>query len=210
MRKAQGTGLGLTICRRFAELLGGSVELVESRVGLGSTFRASLAITVPDDANWIEDPQGYEPPPAPIARPERKASLADLRILIAEDSPINQRLFVHILKREGAEVMTRPNGRAGVDAALTAADRGEPFDVILMDMQMPVMDGYTATRSLRSEGVQVPIIALTAHAMTGDREKCLEAGCSDYVTKPVDRERLLRAIEDAIAAPAPSDRAPAV
>jgi CheY-like chemotaxis protein len=98
-----------------------------------------------------------------------------------------------VLERAGATITTAENGQAGVDAA-----NWEPFDLILMDMQMPVMDGYAAARELRRQGHQTPIIALTAHAMAGDEQKCRDAGCSGYLTKPIEPRKLLRAVADAI------------
>jgi CheY-like chemotaxis protein len=114
--------------------------------------------------------------------------------LLAEDGVENQRLIGHLLKKGGAQVTICENGKLGAEAALAARDAGNPFDAILMDMQMPVMDGYEATALLRRQDYSGPIIALTAHAMGGDRQKCLDAGCDDYLSKPMTGEELIDAI----------------
>src|SRR5262249_17754177 len=111
------------------------------------------------------------------------------RILFAEDGLDNQRLISTHLRKAGAEVVIADNGKIAVD--LMAA---EQFDLVIMDMQMPVLDGYGAASKLRSRGCTHPIIALTAHAMAEDRAKCLAAGCTDYLTKPIERDKLLRTV----------------
>ena len=113
---------------------------------------------------------------------------------MVEDGDTNRKLIDLILRRAGLEVATAENGKLGVDAAMSG-----PFDLILMDMQMPVMDGYTAARLLRQNGLTLPIIALTAHAMSGDEEKCRAAGCSGFVTKPIHAESLLQTVSESIA-----------
>ncbi len=123
------------------------------------------------------------------------------RVLLAEDGVDNQRLISHHLRKAGAAVETVCDGRAAVDRVLgersaaaggkDVSSRDASFDVILMDMQMPELDGYDATRALREAGVRTPVLALTAHAMAGDRERCLEAGCDEYASKPIDSGALI-------------------
>ncbi len=191
-RKFGGTGLGLSISQRLAKILSGEIT-VSSEPGVGSSFYLTMAVGVPAPAVTQGTPitavsQAAKKPPALELLP------AGCRILIVEDGPDNQRLISLLLKKAGAEVSIADNGELGVQAVRDALQRRRPFDLILMDMQMPVLDGYQATARLRAEGYTSPIIALTAHAMTGDRQKCLDAGCDDYALKPLERSTLMAMI----------------
>ncbi len=113
------------------------------------------------------------------------------RILVVEDIPDVQRLMAHFLERAGASVTLAQIGQIGFDKALAARDANRPFDGILIDIVMPIMDGYTAVLALRASGIRTPILAVTALAMPRDRQRCLDAGCDDYITKPLDRRRFV-------------------
>lgn len=190
-RRFGGTGLGLTISKHFAKLLGGDLVILETSPQ-GTTFRLTLD-PGPLQNLTLQEPDKLTEPPrqAPRKLAELKDALANLRVLLVEDGPDNQRLISFLLKKAGATVEIAENGLLGYQRAIQASQCEQPFDVVLMDMQMPIMDGYTAATQLREEGYAGPIIALTAHAMAEDRNRCVEAGCTDYTTKPVDREKLI-------------------
>ena len=200
-RKHGGTGLGLAISQRLVEGLGGTIAAT-STPGDGSAFIitidtgavAGVRLRPVDECLSADD-----------ARPERESTgsfnFAGVRILLAEDGPDNQRLLSHHLRKAGAEVAVVENGAEALERAEMGRDAGEPFDLVLMDMQMPVMDGYTATHELRVRGFTLPIIALTAHAMTSDRAKCLAAGCDEYASKPISKAGLLRVCAEALREP---------
>jgi len=190
-----GTGLGLVISRKLASLLGGALDLHQSS-DCGSTFRLQIATgPIADGTTWITRADGMTADPEKrqlaVAVPADNAPLAGMRVLIAEDGPDNQRLLTFIFDKAGGIVTLVADGQAAVDAVVAAQLRQAPFDLVVMDMQMPVLDGYGATRELRTRGYTLPILALTAHAMEGDRNACLAAGCDEYATKPVDRASLL-------------------
>ncbi|NQU20955.1 MAG: response regulator, partial [Candidatus Nealsonbacteria bacterium] len=207
-REFGGTGLGLTISKRLAEMLGGDIT-ISSTAGQGSTFSVTVETGPLDDVSMLEDvteavAEGKQETTAAVA----PTIELDYRILLAEDGPDNQRLISFVLKKAGADVTLAANGLIAHAKALVAREAGEPFDVILMDMQMPVMDGYTATRKLREADYTGPIIALTANAMAGDDDKCGEAGCDAYATKPIDRATLFDTIlQYAGKQPQPTDAA---
>lgn len=187
-RRFGGTGLGLAITRRLVGMLGGELTVV-SQLGRGSTFRFSI------DAGNLDQVHVHDSPPdgttvGDITKTaDASLTLPGARILLVEDGEANRKLLKIVLGRAGCEVCTAENGQIGVELATC-----QTFDLILMDMQMPVLDGYSATRQLRDRGLGIPIVALTAHALKGDEERCREAGCTGYLTKPIEAAKLLVAV----------------
>jgi PAS domain S-box-containing protein len=184
-RKYGGTGLGLAICRRLVALMGGRLWL-ESVVGQGSTFHVEVPLLLDAHASSAE----AERAATANAEPD---NLRSLRILVAEDNPINQALMVSLLGKQGHTVTLAVNGKQAVETVSR-----EPFDAILMDVQMPEMDGLEATMRIRADEAgstrRLPIIALTAHAMKGDRDRCLAVGMDAYLSKPIDHKELAKAL----------------
>ena len=204
-RKYGGTGLGLTICSRLVGMMDGRIW-VESQVGKGSRFHFNVRLGLAIQAQGLPGralpeeslgtgararaaaPSGHAPD---SASGEQQIAL---RILLVEDNAVNQKLAARLLEKKGHRVTLADNGRQ----ALAALQKAE-FDLVLMDMQMPEMDGEEATAAIRAgekiTGAHIPIIALTAHAMKGDREKCLAAGMDGYLTKPIRREELYSVLD---------------
>jgi two-component system CheB/CheR fusion protein len=188
-RRFGGSGLGLAICRRLTEMLGGEISF-HSRLHQGSTFTFSI------DTGPLEG--------VPLATPNKALELSaeddqetlplSCLALVVDDRRDIRYLAQHFLEQAGARVKTAQNGREAIDAIQAAQAQGEPFDVVVLDMQMPEMDGYEAASRLRAQGIQTPIIALTAAAMQGDRERCIQAGCDDYTSKPIHGARLVELV----------------
>ena len=184
-RRFGGTGLGLTISRNFARALGGDI-VATSVLGQGSTFTLSFDAGRPADAVMLAPQQVKADQADGPEHAAEKWEIPSSRVLVVDDGPENRELVSLVLAEHGLWVEEAENGKVAVDKVQETA-----FDLILMDMQMPVMDGYEATRTLRARGVITPIVALTANAMKGYEAQVLEAGCTAYLTKPIDIDVLL-------------------
>jgi CheY-like chemotaxis protein len=189
-RKYGGTGLGLAISSSLVEMMGGSIR-VKSEAGAGSTFSFNARFGLAAVAG------GAQPVDSMSLKNMLEAAGSapgSLRILLAEDNPVNQRLAMRLLERRGHRVELASSGREAIEWL-----ERKSFDLILMDLQMPDMDGLEATALIRERekcrGQRTPIVALTAHTMKGDRERCLEAGMDNYINKPIDAVKFLEIVE---------------
>lgn len=219
-RRFGGTGLGLAISQRLAEMLDGEIRL-ESEEGVGSTFSIRFLQQLPSNVRWLENLDDEQKEDRKAIEKKQKLSVKEngknkaiknipdspakeksadpsqlygKNILLAEDGKDSRQLFELILSRCGARVQSVENGEEAFNEAMRAWTGGRPFDIVLMDMQMPVMDGYTATRKLREAGYSLPIVALTAHAMQEEMNRCFTAGCDDYANKPILRDALIEVV----------------
>ena len=191
-KKYGGTGLGLSIAQKLAQMLGGDAGLLDSEEGLGSLFYVQIKY------NPAEKPISEE---VPAQIPINTNVIANRNILVVEDSLDNQMLIEFYLTKHKANVVFANNGQEGVDAAL----KGN-FDLILMDIQMPVLDGYSATEELRQHGIAIPIIALTGYAMKEDQDRCLKAGCNEFLAKPIHKDKLLLTLTKYFQSNKPNER----
>lgn len=192
-RRYGGTGLGLVLARRFARALGGDLTLLETTPKKGATFCFEVSCGTPAAAEFYEINNELADAASPVIFRSGASAYPDMlknvRVLLVDDALDNRFLFRRFLERAGAIVEHAENGQLGVELA----EKGD-FDVVLIDIQMPIMDGFEATTLLRSKGYKKPIIALTAHAMKEDRDRCIEAGCNDHISKPVDATALVASI----------------
>ncbi len=198
-----GTGLGLTISAELARLMGGALDLTSAE-GMGTLVKVSIPLCLAV-SNPALPPKNGSP-----LQDEPTAAVPALRILVAEDHDINQMLITAMLSNLGSRSTVVPNGAAAVSEIVNAADRGEPYDLVLMDLQMPELDGLEATRRVRHAGIgpdHLPIIALTANAYDTDIESCLDAGLQDHLAKPVSLKTLGEALTKWGGKPTPTDQA---
>ena len=193
-----GTGLGLAICKRIATRLGGEIT-VQSTRGVGSTFTLSIPVGTRDEIEALRQVDLSREPPA-LAAAAAPSKALHARILVADDNQANRQLISLRLRRAGAEVEVASDGQEALDRTREAIEQSRPFDAVIIDMQMPVIDDYEAVRQLRARGFTQPIVAVTAYAMSEDREECLEMGCDDFVSKPIEWDRFLARLTRLLAA----------
>lgn len=205
-RRYGGSGLGLRISKMIANLLGGDIAAT-STPGIGSAFTITVNAgdirELPNAETLVSSPQITTPQHNTTTAQPSAVSLSGVRIFLAEDGIDNQRLITHHLRNAGAEVRVFDNGATALASLQQHNSDCWPCDLLVTDIQMPEMDGYTLARTLRTMNCPLPIIALTANAMDGDREKCIEAGCSGYLSKPINKARLVAACAAAVDAPTP-------
>jgi two-component system, sensor histidine kinase len=189
-----GSGLGLVISKKIANAMGGNVEIVESELGVGSTFKISFNMIPSQIKNQILKSSSSQ------LNTKNKDSynltddfLKDKTLLAVDDSPDNLTLLSFYLKKSGAKIITCSNGLDSIDVV-----KKNPVDIILMDIQMPLMDGHRATQAIRENGFKGPILAFTAHAIQSERMRCLKSGCDDIITKPINQKELLKAVNQLI------------
>ena len=190
-RQYGGTGLGLTITNILVQLLDGSISMV-SEAGKGTTFTIVIPVEIVDSEEDFDPSHIFEAGTAEKAGgTSSHASSFSGKVLVAEDNLSNQHLIKAMLAKWGVTICLVDNGKKAVEMACQ-----NQYDLIFMDMQMPVMNGYQATRELRSRGIKTPIVALTAHAMEEERISCIQAGCDDFISKPIHKEHLIRLLEE--------------
>lgn len=197
-RRYGGTGLGLALSHHLVQLLGGEID-ASSVAGAGSCFTIRLPHE-PNQPDSLMVKDGTPEQIVPLALPMHvedaiSEPLLKARILLVEDCADVRRYVSFLLVKLGAEVETAIHGQEALSMVFHTLEDTHPFDLIVLDMQMPILDGYNTARQLRAKGFTGPIVALTAHAMSGDREKCLAAGCDDYISKPIDKTELYQTIE---------------
>jgi PAS domain S-box-containing protein len=185
-----GTGLGLAICKRIARRLGGDIS-AQSVPQVGSTFTLSIPAESPSSNEALPKVRESREPPAAATNTGGPPPRLHARILVADDNQANRQLIGLRLRRAGADVVMARDGQEALDRTQEALEESRPFDAVIIDMQMPILDGYDAVRELRARGFSRPIVAVTAYAMSEDRDECLGLGCDEFISKPIEWDRFL-------------------